>query len=478
MSHRNKTFTGLVVLLALVMALAVWGAAGAQDTSDNHPFLGIGLKPAENGIEIQQLFAGGPAETAGAQIGDIITGIDGKAVTADSIRTVLSGYAVGDTIKLDVTRGSETMELSATLAAQPERGNHQGFSFSFGERAALGVRLENTDNGVVIREVVAGSAAEKAGLKVGDIITKIGESEIKTAQDAAEAIQQMSVGDEVEISLTRDGSSQTISATLEAAQGGQLPFNRFDRELGFSYNESDKSWTIRRLNENSPLYEAGLREGDVVKTFDGTAYDPAGLLTYIQGLDTTKDITLSVERDGSTQDITITSEALQNLGAFGFAPFGRDGDFSFPFERGGEFPFDFGQVMGRIRLGVEFVTLNEETAQENNITQTEGALVTNVLKDSAADKAGLKVDDIITAVDGDKVDAEHTLRDRLVAYEAGDSIMLDVLRGGETTQISVTLEQIQFNFDFNNLNPRDFFHFFGPDSFNGSQEVPATAPNA
>jgi hypothetical protein len=62
------------------------------------------------------------------------------------------------------------------------------------------------------------------------------------------------------------------------------------------------------------------------------------------------------------------------------------------------------------------------------------------------------VDDIVTAVDGDKVDAERTLRDRLLAYEPGDEVTLDVLRGSETMQIDVTLGQFEM--------PADVMPFF------------------
>jgi S1-C subfamily serine protease len=70
-------------------------------------------------------------------------------------------------------------------------------------------------------------------------------------------------------------------------------------------------------------------------------------------------------------------------------------------------------------------------------------LITEVVEGSPAAEAGLQVGDIVTAVDGDRVDFEHTLRDRLFAYEPGDTVTLDVLRDGETLQIQVTLGEPQ-----------------------------------
>ncbi|MBC7871267.1 MAG: PDZ domain-containing protein, partial [Chitinophagaceae bacterium] len=96
---------------------------------------------------------------------------------------------------------------------------------------------------------------------------------------------------------------------------------------------------------------------------------------------------------------------------------------------------------GRGRLGVAFVNLDETTAAEYNVDVTEGALITQVEAGSPAETAGLQENDIVTAVNGEVVDAEHTLADRIYAYEPEDVVTLDVLRAGETQQIEVTLGQ-------------------------------------
>ena len=108
--------------------------------------------------------------------------------------------------------------------------------------------------------------------------------------------------------------------------------------------------------------------------------------------------------------------------------------------------------MGCARLGVECVTLNADTAKEYDVKATVGALVPQVAAESAAEKAGLQITDVITAVDGDKVDEEHTLRDRLIAYEVGDTVKLDVVRDGATMQLEATLEEMAMS---------DFMPFFG-----------------
>ena len=58
---------------------------------------------------------------------------------------------------------------------------------------------------------------------------------------------------------------------------------------------------------------------------------------------------------------------------------------------------------------------------------------------SPADKAGLQAGDIITAIDGTTLDATHPLDLVMSQHAPGESVKLDVLRNGQTTQITVVL---------------------------------------
>jgi S1-C subfamily serine protease len=221
------------------------------------------------------------------------------------------------------------------------------------------------------------------------------------------------------------------------------------------YNGADQTWTIQGLSEDSPLYDAGLRQGDIITAFNGESYDPRALSQFLAGLDNNETVTVTVERTGESMDLDVPAEALNAFGQ----------GFGFGFRGEGNAPFDmmpFGMFGGGSRLGVTFMTLDEQVAQENNVDATEGALVVEVAPDSPAADAGVQADDVITAVNNESVDAEHTLRDRLVAYEPGDTITLSVLRGTATMDIEVTLGQPETMSDF-----MPFFgqHGFGPDGF-------------
>ncbi|MBL8118113.1 MAG: PDZ domain-containing protein, partial [Anaerolineae bacterium] len=162
---------------------------------------------------------------------------------------------------------------------------------------------------------------------------------------------------------------------------------------------------------------------------------------------TADEVVLTILRAGETQELTVPAAALDALNIFGL----NFGDQSF------QIPFGSMMGMSGVRLGVEFLVLDDQVAAENNVSQTEGALLTTIIDGSPAATAGLKVNDIITAVDGDKVDQERTLRDRLLAYEPGDTVTLSVLRGDETLDVEVTLEQVAMS---------DLMPFFEGSGFN------------
>ncbi|OMH27031.1 hypothetical protein BKD30_03815 [Tersicoccus phoenicis] len=72
-------------------------------------------------------------------------------------------------------------------------------------------------NGARIASVVPGSAAEKAGLKAGDVVTKVGDRSVRDSQQLTAAVREQAAGATVKIEYTRDGSTQSTQVTLDAA---------------------------------------------------------------------------------------------------------------------------------------------------------------------------------------------------------------------------------------------------------------------
>jgi S1-C subfamily serine protease len=76
--------------------------------------------PVDNGVYISEVSSGGPAEAAGLLPGDIVTAIDGVAVDQqNAFAEVLFLHQPGDTVTVDVLRGSEPMSVQLTLIERP-----------------------------------------------------------------------------------------------------------------------------------------------------------------------------------------------------------------------------------------------------------------------------------------------------------------------------------------------------------------------
>jgi putative serine protease PepD len=76
------------------------------------------------------------------------------------------------------------------------------------------------DSGLLVQTVSSGSGAEKAGLKEGDVITKVDGKDVKTSDDLRTAIQAKKAGDTLTLEVQRDGQTQTLTATL-GSRGAQ-----------------------------------------------------------------------------------------------------------------------------------------------------------------------------------------------------------------------------------------------------------------
>ena len=74
--------------------------------------------------------------------------------------------------------------------------------------------MQDSVNGAVITGVATGSGAANAGLKVGDVITKINDKDVATSSDVGSVMSDAEAGHEVTVVILRGGKSQTVTATL------------------------------------------------------------------------------------------------------------------------------------------------------------------------------------------------------------------------------------------------------------------------
>jgi serine protease Do len=99
-----------------------------------------------------------------------------------------------------------------------------------------------------------------------------------------------------------------------------------------------------------------------------------------------------------------------------------------------------GEPLVRSMLGVYAQGISPELAESLELDSTEGVVVMEVQEDSAADKAGLKAYDVITAIDGRTFATANEFRNRISMISPGTEVELSVIRDGKKRTISATLE--------------------------------------
>jgi S1-C subfamily serine protease len=106
----------------------------------------------------------------------------------------------------------------------------------------------------------------------------------------------------------------------------------------------------------------------------------------------------------------------------------------------------FGEVQ-RAVIGVEIGEVTSEIANKENLKEVKGAIITKVNEKSAAEEAGLKVNDVIVGVSGNQVGTRAELQEQVGRFRPGDKTDITYMRGGKQSTVQVTLKNINNNTD-------------------------------
>ena len=157
-------------------------------------------------------------------------------------------------------------------------------------KAFLGVTSEMVEQGAKITGITKASAAEKAGLQIGDIITKIGSEKIDEKNGLFTAIGKYKPEEKIMITYIRNGAEATTEAALDKnktsnivtwnsegfdmeAPEGMHFFNSFPRtpKVGLQIEDVEEGDGVKILgvDENTPAEKAGLKKDDVLTEIDG-----------------------------------------------------------------------------------------------------------------------------------------------------------------------------------------------------------------
>lgn len=212
--------------------------------------------------------------------------------------------------------------------------------YSNGNKAFLGVSSEEDGGGAKITSVTENSAAEKAGLKKGDVITKVGENDVDDPSDLTKAIGKFKPEEKVTIVYKRDGKEAKTTATLgknksssvstygyasprvEIApfpmepmegfewndKGGQHFFGNMRPRLGIKAQDTEEGKGVKVLDvaDESLAEKAGIKEGDIITEFDGKTINSADdLAEAAQDAKEKTSMKVQLTRDGKSQTVEI-----------------------------------------------------------------------------------------------------------------------------------------------------------------------------
>ncbi len=163
--------------------------------------------------------------------------------------------------------------------------------------------------GALISQVVAGSAAEKAGLQAGDIITRVNDEPVKSAGELRNAIGLLRIDEEVRIQYVRDGKTYKTTAKL-GEQPVQEQVSASDIHPGLEGAEladsdprnPERGGTpgvfVVSVEPGSPAHQRQLRAGDVIVAVNRTRV--ASVADFRQAAEGSSSLLLSIRRGNTT----------------------------------------------------------------------------------------------------------------------------------------------------------------------------------
>jgi S1-C subfamily serine protease len=122
-------------------------------------------------------------------------------------------------------------------------------------------------SGALVAGVVQSSAAEKAGVKTGDIVTAIDGHIMKSAAELRRTIGMLRVGDKVEVSLLRDGKPLTVTALIAErsdTESGSAAVIHKTLEGAELADAPGGGVSVKSVQEGSPAAQAGLHANDLI----------------------------------------------------------------------------------------------------------------------------------------------------------------------------------------------------------------------
>jgi serine protease Do len=231
-------------------------------------FLGVGIAdideqrakemklPEVRGVEVTHVESDSPADKAGLQKGDVILEYNGQRVVGmEQLGRLVRETPIGRTVSIEVSRGGNVQTLSATIEARKgptfaiapkvdfdrlKEEMEQWREFQMPDQprpwmawrsSMLGVEAESLEGqlaeyfgvkeGVLVRSVIKDSAADKAGLQAGDVITKVEDETVTSPRELSRIIRSKRSQQTFPITVIRNRQEMTITVTRQQPERAQ-----------------------------------------------------------------------------------------------------------------------------------------------------------------------------------------------------------------------------------------------------------------
>jgi len=169
-----------------------------------------------------------PAGKAGLKAGDVIVEFDGKPIESrDKLVEAVTQTPVGKKTAIKFYRDGKLQTAEVTTAVRDLPEERSQVEEKTEEHGRLGVSVDDltsqiarrlrseSQDGAVLMEVEPGGAADRAGLNQYDIIHEVDRKPVRNARDLTDAVGKTKAGDEILLSVERDGSHLFVSVTLD-----------------------------------------------------------------------------------------------------------------------------------------------------------------------------------------------------------------------------------------------------------------------
>ncbi len=158
----------------------------------------------------------------------------------------------------------------------------------------------------VIGAVQPGTAADRAGIKPGDVIVNVAGRTVDT-WDRLELVVMPRAGQEVPVTVRRNGQDVNLRVTVDTRTKYQMG------DLGV---EPEMHPQITAVNKDEPAERVGLQVGDVIVAVNGELVNDVALTKKING-SVDKPLTLTIERGGQRKDLSVTPAKKGDVGMIG-----------------------------------------------------------------------------------------------------------------------------------------------------------------